>query len=723
MAAAVRERDDLTKEAQSKPETKVESPDKVPQSKGETKVEGLVQKLPVNPLEVLEKTRAMLKSRTIRAKSNTPSSLPNRTPRDQLKATLAKTRAKRKGRTFTFKEPRSEVKADFEGFAHELEFLEAARANLEHRTITAETTLEKQHAESTTHTDLQRVNDRDIKLESVAPLKLQEPVPSLAHGLDRVLFNPGVFHLRDPRTKVYNFDPYLEDIVPISKIDLDAIQGFVPPSKDTVLDTLARTRKKKYLGSTSSLTGVLAHFHFLLSNMRPPNMSALSRDTHDAGSMNYSTALTAPHSIYLHWKDGAYAIDADKYFDTETILSVLGHSLEKMLTLPQDQFEQYLKENSHTIPAEDRMKSGTYHYLDACNFLMRSQLDCQDPRLPGTSTFDIKTRAVVAVRHDVSKAEEYGSWYQITQSRGMYNSFEREYRDMIRSAFLKYSLQVRIGRMDGIFVAFHNTRRIFGFQYIPLAEMDEAIHGSAENDIGEREFRLSIKLLNDSLEKATEAYPEQSLRVTFDTHKPEGRKLPTMKMWVQPVTEEHIAKAQEGRAKGIAECVKAAAGLSEVADEVGQEVSNTIEPESVLDATEDDISEVSLSTAKQTPELNNDNEYETIRELKGYNIMAQSHVDGRRCYGPPLLRPGSRWEVVYSFKDLDDETARRGLQRAFRDQSLVGKVENSTREQQSVPQFIQQLRRISELGKADVEKENETTEDRVVFSPITSISS
>lgn len=31
---------------------------------------------------------------------------------------------------------------------------------------------------------------------------------------------------------------------------------------------------------------------------------------------------------------------------------------------------------------------------------MRSQLDCHDPRLPGTGTFDIKTRACVTVRHD-----------------------------------------------------------------------------------------------------------------------------------------------------------------------------------------------------------------------------------------------------------------------------------------------------------------------------------
>ena len=32
--------------------------------------------------------------------------------------------------------------------------------------------------------------------------------------------------------------------------------------------------------------------------------------------------------------------------------------------------------------------------------LMRSQLDCHDPRLPGNGVFDIKTRACAPIRHD-----------------------------------------------------------------------------------------------------------------------------------------------------------------------------------------------------------------------------------------------------------------------------------------------------------------------------------
>jgi Mitochondrial protein Pet127 len=68
---------------------------------------------------------------------------------------------------------------------------------------------------------------------------------------------------------------------------------------------------------------------------------------------------------------------------------------------------------------------------------MRSQLDCFDPRLPGTGVFDIKTRACVATRMDILNYEEHMG-YTIRQQHGIVESFEKEYYDLIRSAFLKY---------------------------------------------------------------------------------------------------------------------------------------------------------------------------------------------------------------------------------------------------------------------------------------------
>ena len=77
------------------------------------------------------------------------------------------------------------------------------------------------------------------------------------------------------------------------------------------------------------------------------------------------------------------------------------------------------------------------YFSQSEKFALRSQLDCFDSRLPGTGVFDIKTRAVTAIRHDILNFEE-NSGYQILTPEGLIESFEKEYYDLIRSAFLKY---------------------------------------------------------------------------------------------------------------------------------------------------------------------------------------------------------------------------------------------------------------------------------------------
>jgi hypothetical protein len=85
---------------------------------------------------------------------------------------------------------------------------------------------------------------------------------------------------------------------------------------------------------------------------------------------------------------------------------------------------------------------------------MRSQLDCHDDRLP-RKTFDIKTRATIAIRRDILN-HAHAAGYTISKAMGYLESFEREKYDLIRAAFLKYSFQARIGKMDGIFLAYHS---------------------------------------------------------------------------------------------------------------------------------------------------------------------------------------------------------------------------------------------------------------------------
>ena len=51
------------------------------------------------------------------------------------------------------------------------------------------------------------------------------------------------------------------------------------------------------------------------------------------------------------------------------------------------------------------MKFSLTPIFQSKKFVMRSQLDCVDSRLPGTGVFDIKTRAALPIRLDLLNYE------------------------------------------------------------------------------------------------------------------------------------------------------------------------------------------------------------------------------------------------------------------------------------------------------------------------------
>jgi chemotaxis protein histidine kinase CheA len=275
---------------------------------------------------------------------------------------------------------------------------------------------------------------------------------------------------------------------------------------------------------------------------------------------------------------------------------------------------------------------------------LRSQLDAHDPRLPGTGMFDLKTRAVVGVRMALEEYEE-GSGYQIRGRHGEWESFEREYYDMIRAAFLKYSLQVRMGRMDGIFVAFHNTERVFGFQYISLPEMDYAIHGTEDITLGDSEFKLSLELLNRVLDRATSKFPEKTLRLHFETR---DAPTPFMYIFAEPIEEEEVDKIQATNKAKIEEFESRVLGLvnDDMSDERRQaeweslraEVEQSmerdeVEPEDAEGEREDseletisaeeqrEIDELLSSTASEEPEEDEEDDEVIEEEAEEDKVM------------------------------------------------------------------------------------------------------
>ena len=59
--------------------------------------------------------------------------------------------------------------------------------------------------------------------------------------------------------------------------------------------------------------------------------------------------------------------------------------------------------------------------------------------------------------------------------------------------------------MDGVFVAYHNTSSVFGFQYVPLEEMDTCLYGVKTG--GPRVFEKCVKLLEIISEEVVQCFP------------------------------------------------------------------------------------------------------------------------------------------------------------------------------------------------------------------------
>ncbi|KIK15391.1 hypothetical protein PISMIDRAFT_16537 [Pisolithus microcarpus 441] len=133
------------------------------------------------------------------------------------------------------------------------------------------------------------------------------PCVALAVGLRRVLFNPGVHRLQDPRSRVYNFTPWLEAIPKVNDFAFERVTGFVRSSQDNDLRILAK-QHRPFVGSTFSLTG---HAHFLASGDRAIDTSPLSRIfAHE--STTFAPGRCMPVSVILDYNDCVWSIDSDK---------------------------------------------------------------------------------------------------------------------------------------------------------------------------------------------------------------------------------------------------------------------------------------------------------------------------------------------------------------------------------------------------------------------------
>ena len=68
--------------------------------------------------------------------------------------------------------------------------------------------------------------------------------------------------------------------------------------------------------------------------------------------------------------------------------------------------------------------------------------------------------------------------------------------------------------MDGIFAAYHNTQTMFGFEYLPLEEIDILLFGTSQ--LANAAFKMILQSYNHILDVVTAFYPPNTdLILTF----------------------------------------------------------------------------------------------------------------------------------------------------------------------------------------------------------------
>jgi hypothetical protein len=553
------------------------------------------------------------------------------------------------------------------------------------------------------------LSNSDIKYQKISMPNSHE-LPKLEHKLSRALFSPGVHYLQDPRSKVYNFDPYLSEILPIDQFDFDSITKFVSSSKDKTLAAVTTEHNAKYYCSTSSMTGVLSHMHYTLSNFRPQSLLEFTRHIR-YGYGKPTRGAQLPASVIVRKNGSIYSIDSEKSTDREMILSLMGNSLERMLTQTAEEFEKYkIDESSGKSSIMTEKEANVYHYAKMNDFIMRSQLDCIDERLPGTGTFDLKTRAVSAVRFDIAKVERDSTGYQILKTHGTYESFEREQLELVKSTLLKYGLQARIGDMDGIFVAYHNTVRMFGFEYFPLEKIDEILHSFGLPDLQESrllnnetesdedleiidmkrelsskladdEFKLSIGLWDLILKQIiNKEIPDSSFR--FITKAVPVSKFETkLRVIATQINDEEIENLQS----------------------MGKDIrSKLIENADNRDKTKEILEKHAESIEEANKKLRKD--------PIGFDIFIKNFIDSKESlHKHPIYQSlDSTWKIGVKLDKLSTYTSIGSYDEFLGERIEMMKMNDGVKDDHEVDEFVRKLRRYSERGQKIQENESST---------------
>ena len=325
-------------------------------------------------------------------------------------------------------------------------------------------------------------------------------IPTLQNKLDILIKKPGIY----PASEIVKLDPslyqFFNKLPAYSQINEDGIPPYRPPGEDKNLLRLAKKHKSKYMMSTSTVSSVLSHIYYSLSNHKSPHFDNLS-EAYDREPLKFMISQRKPSTIFLREvDDNLFAVDSDSGFMEEgnIVLLKMGKYMEKMLTTDwryfNDHFVLDLKTNKPVKPLDPSLVDEDYfRYMRSGKMFLRSQIDTKGVDSEGNDiVFELKTRATAVLRYDITNYIDYLD-YEVGKYKGQHSSYEREFYDLVRGGFLKYIMQMKIGQMQGAAIAYHNTQKIFGFEYIKLKEMEKRVFGCPE--FSDVIFRSSLTIL------------------------------------------------------------------------------------------------------------------------------------------------------------------------------------------------------------------------------------
>ena len=210
-------------------------------------------------------------------------------------------------------------------------------------------------------------------------------VSTLVNQLDIVIKQPGIY----PTSEIVKLDPklytFFNRLPAYSQINEECISPYYPPGQDQNLQRMAAQFGCKYMMSTSTVSSILSHIYYAISNHKSPHFNNLS-EAYDREALKFMISQRKPNTIFLTQVDRhkkLYSIDGDSGFiePSNVVLLKMGKYMEKMLTTDWKYFNDHyvldLKTNRPKVEMSREDKDKLYEedyfrYMRSGKLFLRS---------------------------------------------------------------------------------------------------------------------------------------------------------------------------------------------------------------------------------------------------------------------------------------------------------------------------------------------------------------